>query len=130
MTLADTLLFGVTGGFGFMLDKKVPLEEKQRRHADAPAVPKVDPVARPTVIELQDLRTGPDTEVHRFDARVASLSEEISHLRSENQKLTAANHKLNADLREIKLLLSKLQIKELHGLEKVDSWLRSLKLVL
>jgi hypothetical protein len=51
------------------------------------------------------------------------LTREIGSVRHENQGL-------KAELREIKLVLSKVQLDELRGFEKVNSWLRSLKMVL
>jgi regulator of replication initiation timing len=51
---------------------------------------------------------------------VSELTAEIGSLRNENQRL-------KAELREIKLVLSKIQIDELRKFEKVNSWLRSFK---
>ena len=107
-----------------MLDRKAKQEEKLRPQAGSQAMTKVDVAAKPVIIALHDLRTGPEAEIHRLEVRVATLVEEIGHLRGENQKLTAANEKLDSDLREIRLLLSKVQIDELRGLERVNPWLR------
>jgi hypothetical protein len=51
---------------------------------------------------------------------MAELNAEIGSLRNENQSL-------KAEMREMKLVLSKVQLSELRGLDKVNSWLRSLK---
>ena len=66
---------------------------------------------------------GPEAEISRLKTRVIELTVETGNLRNENQSL-------KAELREIKLVLSKVQLDELRGFEKVNSWLRSLKLVL
>lgn len=113
-----------------MLDQKRNPEESLRHRVDSRSMPMVEAVAKAGVIELHDLRTGPEVEVQRLEVRVVGLTEEITQLRNENQKLKAANQKLDADLREIRLLLSQVQIKELRELEKVNSWVRSLKMVL
>lgn len=113
-----------------MLDRKGKLEEELRPQATARAGTKADAAVTPGVIALHDLRTGPEAEVHRLEAKLIGLNEQISHLRDENHKLTMTNQKLNSDLREIRLLLSKVQIDELRGFEKVNSWLRSLKMVI
>ncbi len=108
-----------------MLDRKVNLDEHPRPQVDAHDVAKLAAsTPKSAVIALHDLRTGADAEVHRLESRVIGLTEEIERLRSENQKLTAANQKLNTELRESKLLLSKVQVDELRGLERVNSWLR------
>jgi len=72
------------------------------------------------VIVLHDLTTGPEEETSRLGTRVSELTAEIGSLRNENQRL-------KAELREIKLVLSKIQIDELRKFEKVNSWLRSFK---
>jgi len=107
-----------------MLDRKGKPEEELRSQAAAHAEPKPDAGAAPGVIALHDLRNGPAADIHRLETRIVSLNDEIGHLRRENHRLTTANQKLDADLREIRLLLSKIQISELRGLERVNSWLR------
>ena len=82
------------------------------------------------VIALHDLRTGSDAEINRLEDREASLTAEIGNLRQENQKLILDNQNLRSELLEIKLVLSRVQIDELRGLEKVNSWLRSFKMLL
>ena len=71
-------------------------------------------------IVLHDLTTGPEAEAGRLRTRVSELTAENGNLRNENQSL-------RAELREIKLVLSKVQIDELRKFEKVNSWLRSFK---
>lgn len=72
------------------------------------------------VIVLHDLTTDPEEETSRLGTRVSELTAENGSLRNENQRL-------KAELREIKLVLSKVQIDELRKFEKVNSWLRSFK---
>ena len=113
-----------------MLDRKAQTEEKLRHRADSISQAKGDPTMVSPVIALHDLRTGPEAEIQRLGARVADLTEEIGGLRHENQKLVLDNQNLRSELLEIKLVLSRLQIDELRGLEKVNSWLRSFKMLL
>jgi hypothetical protein len=71
-------------------------------------------------IVLHDLTTEPEEETNRLGTRMSELTAEIGSLRNENQRL-------KAELREVKLVLSKIQIEELRKFEKVNSWLRSFK---
>ncbi len=72
------------------------------------------------VIVLHDLTRGAETEASQLRKQVNELSEENGSLRHENQRL-------KAELREIRLVLSKVQIDELRRFEGVNSWLRSFK---
>ncbi|HUR70591.1 MAG TPA: hypothetical protein VMZ02_01310 [Candidatus Limnocylindrales bacterium] len=78
------------------------------------------PATGQAAIVLHDLTTGPEAEANRLKTRVSELTAENGNLRNENQSL-------RAELREIKLVLSKVQIDELRKFEKVNSWLRSFK---
>jgi len=71
------------------------------------------------VIVLDDLTTGTDAEIGRLKNQLIDLTKEVGDLRNENQSL-------KAQLRGIKLVLSKVQLDELRGIEKASSWLRSL----
>ena len=101
-----------------MLDRKTTEEEVFSRSSAAPSQPV--PAAGQNVIVLHDLTSGPEAEVGRLKSRMVELNAEIGSLRNENQSL-------KAEMRELKLVLSKVQLSELRGLEKVNSWLRSLK---
>ena len=102
-----------------MLDQKAKHEEAISRSSKTEAQP--DSARGHDVIVLHDLTTGPDAENRRLKTRLSELTIELGTLRNENQSL-------KAELREIKLVLSKVQLNELRGFEKVNSWLRSLKL--
>ena len=128
MTLADTLQLEALEGV--MLDRKAQTEEKLRHRADSISQAKGGPTMVSPVIALHDLRTGSDAEINRLEDREASLTAEIGNLRQENQKLILDNQNLRSELLEIKLVLSRVQIDELRGLEKVNSWLRSFKMLL
>lgn len=104
-----------------MLDYKAKHEEANSRPPNTELQP--ESAEGQGVIVLHDLTTGPDAEISRLKNRVSELTREIGSLRNQNQGLTA-------ELREIKLVLSKVQLDELRGFEKVNSWLRSLKMVL
>ena len=79
-----------------------------------------DSAAGKAAIVLHDLTTEPEEETSRLETRLSELTAEIGSLRNENQRL-------KAELREIKLVLSKVQIDELRKFEKDNSWLRSFK---
>lgn len=102
-----------------MSDRKVKKERGVSLSSTAQSP--VEPAAGPNVIMLHDLTTGPEADIGRLKTRLSELTVEIGTLRNENQSL-------KAELREIKLVLSKVQLEELRGFEKVNSWLRSLKL--
>ena len=101
-----------------MLNKKTTEEEVFSRSSAAPSQPV--PAAGQNVIVLHDLTSGPEAEVGRLKSRMVAESGGIGSLRNENQSL-------KAEMREMKLVLSKVQLSELRGLDKVNSWLRSLK---
>jgi len=101
-----------------MLETKVKNGEELSKlsAAESPA----DSAAGKAAIVLHDLTTEPEVETSGLGTRVSELTAEIGSLRNENQRL-------KAELREIKLVLSKIQIDELRKFEKVNSWLRSFK---
>lgn len=107
-----------------MPDQKEKLGEKSKLDNASQTNSKAAAATTLGVIELHDLRTGPDAEYRRLEGQIIGLGQEISQLRGENQKLMAANQKLDAELRDVKMLLSKVQITELRRLEKVSTWLR------
>jgi len=101
-----------------MLETKVKNAEELAKLSavESPA----DSAAGKAAIVLHDLTTEPEEEASRLGTQVSELTAEIGSLRNENQRL-------KAELREIKLVLSKIQIDELRKFEKVNSWLRSFK---
>ena len=107
-----------------MPEQKEKLGDKSRLDRASQSESNADAATTLGVIELHDLRTGPDAEFRRIEGQVIGLGQEISQLRGENQRLMAANQKLDAELRDVKMLLSKVQITELRRLEKVSTWLR------
>ena len=102
-----------------MLNDKAKPEEANSRPPNTEL--QLESAAGQGVIALHDLTRGPEADVSRLKTRLGELTVEIGTLRNENQSL-------KAELREIKLVLSKVQLEELRGFEKVNSWLRSLKL--
>lgn len=72
------------------------------------------------VIVLHDRTTAAEKEASLLQIQVNELSAENGSLRHENQRL-------KAELREVRLVLSKVQIDELRRFERVGSWLRSFK---
>ena len=102
-----------------MSDRKAKHEGAKSRSSVAESQP--DSAGGQVVIALHDLTTGPEADAGRLKTRLSELTVENGTLRNENQRL-------KAELREIKLVLSKVQLNELRGFEKVNSWLRSLKL--
>ena len=114
-TLCSELPRGLTS----MLEQKAKREEATARSSTTKSQP--DSSTGHSVIVLHDLTPGPEAEISRLKTRVIELTVETGNLRNENQSL-------KAELREIKLVLSKVQLDELRGFEKVNSWLRSLKL--
>ena len=111
-----------------MMDRKTQVRERLRQQS-APKVDGEGSEATP-VIELHDLRMGPEAEIERLNAQLASLTADMNNLRAENQKLTANKEILTAELLEMKLAVSKLQADELRELEKGNSWLRPFKMLL
>ena len=111
-----------------MTDRKAQVLERLRQQSE----PKVDGAgaAATPVIALHDLRMGPEAEIERLSAQLASLTADMNNLRAENQKLTANKEILTAELLEMKLVMSKLQADELRDLEKGNSWLRPFKMLL
>lgn len=79
-------------------------------------------------IELDDRTVGPGAEINRLKSKLLTVSEEISQLRHENVKLESEYQNLKAEFREFKLVLAKLEIKELRAVERVSSWMRSLRM--
>jgi hypothetical protein len=119
LPLADTLLQAAAGESTAMSNQKAKHEDAASRSSATESQP--DSAAGQGVIVLHDLTTGPEADIGRLKTRLSELTVEIGNLRNENQSL-------KAELREIKLVLSKVQLNELRGFEKVNSWLRSLKL--
>ncbi len=103
-----------------MQDRIVKLEEKL---SSRPAAADLA-TGNVSAIPLHDLSNDAAVEVRRLEARLASLTEELSQQHSRYQQLAAANHRLDAELRDAKLLLSKVQMSELRIFEKSFSWLR------
>jgi hypothetical protein len=79
------------------------------------------------VIELGDLTTGAEAEVNRVKSNVIALSAEISRIRSEHVGLASDYQKLTGELRDIKLVLAKVHVKELRTIERRNSWMESLR---
>ena len=125
LTLAGTLLIRALGGVHVMMDRKAQVRERLRQQSES----KVDGVgsAATPVIVLDDRSTGPEAENHRLKAQLASLNADLDKLRAENQKLISDKQILNTELLEMKLLMSKLQVDELRGLERNNFWLRPFK---
>ena len=63
------------------------------------------------VIELADLTTGPEAEVNRLKASMITLSAEIGQIRNVHVQLASDYQTLTSELREIKLVLAKVQAK-------------------
>ena len=103
-----------------MSDQKMRNEDEILRSSAAQSQP--DPATGQTgnVIALHDLTNSPEAEISRLKMRLIDSTREVGALRNENQSL-------KAQLRDVKLVLSKVQIDELRGIEKASSWLRSLK---
>ena len=111
-----------------MMGRKAQVLERLRQQSE----PKVDGAGaapRPA-IALDDRRMGPEAEIERLNAQLASLTADMDKLRVENQKLTADKQILTADLLERKLIMSRLQADELREHEKGNSWLRPFKMLL
>ncbi len=111
-----------------IMDRKAQTRERPRQQPE-PKADGVGAAARP-VIALHDLRMGPEAEIDRLKAQLATLTVDLDNLRSENQKLIADKQTLTSELLEMKLVMSKLQADELRGLEKGNSWLRPFKMLL
>jgi hypothetical protein len=79
------------------------------------------------VIELGDLTTGAEAEVNRVKSNMIALSAEISRIRSEHVGLASDYQKLTGELRDIKLVLAKVHVKELRTIERRNSWMESLR---
>ena len=111
-----------------MMDRKTQILERLRQQQDANANGAGAPPG--PVIALDDRRMGPEAEIERLNAQLASLTADMNNLRAENQKLTADKQILTAELLEMKLVMSKLQADELRDFEKGNSWLRPFKMLL
>ena len=111
-----------------MMDRKTQTRERLRQQRDANANG-AGAAPRP-VIALHDLRMGPEAEIERLNAQLASLTADVDNLRAENQKLTADKQILTSELLEMKMVMSRLQADELRELEKGNSWLRPFKMLL
>lgn len=110
-------------------DQKAAFPGKSRRQPDCQAeANEATPVdsSRP-VIELGDLTTDADSEVHRLKSSMLALSGEISQIRSEHVGLASDYQKLTAELRDIKLVLAKVHAKELRAVESRGSWMEPIK---
>jgi len=83
-------------------------------------------LSRP-VIELGDLTTGAEAEVNRVKSNMIALSAEISRIRSEHVGLASDYQKLTGELRDIKLVLAKVHVKQLRTIERRNSWMESLR---
>jgi Mg2+ and Co2+ transporter CorA len=120
LPLADTLLKAPTQRVSIMSDQKMRIEDEILRSSAAKS--QLDPATGQTgnVIVLHDLTNSPEAEIGRLKTRLIDLTRDIGELRNENQSL-------KAQLRDVKQVLSKVQIDELRGIEKASSWLRSLK---
>jgi len=79
------------------------------------------------VIELGDLTTGAEAEVNRVKSNMIALSAEISRIRSEHVGLASDYQRLTGELRDIKLVLAKVHVKELRTIERRNSWMESLR---
>ena len=101
-----------------MLETKVNTREAKSKCATAESPADLGPGK--AAIVLHDLTTASEVENTEAGTRVIELTAENDSLRNENQRL-------KAELREAKLVLSKVQIEELRKFEKVNSWLRSFK---
>lgn len=111
-----------------MIDRKAQSRGSTAQQSEPKA--KATGAATMAVISLGDLTTGPEAEINRLKAQLAGLTAELGKLRGENQKLLVEKQSLNAELLEMRRLLSSVQVKELQGQERGNSWLRSLKMVL
>lgn len=78
------------------------------------------------VIELGDLTTGHEAEVNRVKSTIITLSGAISQMRGEHIGLASDYPKLKGELRDIKLVLAKVHLKELRTIERRSSWMKSL----
>ena len=101
-----------------MMETKVKTGEGILKSSAAGAQP--GSMAAQPVIVLHDLTTTPTQETSRRGTRETELTAELGNLRNENQRL-------KAELRDIKLVLSKVQIDELRSFERINSWLSSIK---
>ena len=81
---------------------------------------------KPSVIELGDLTSGPETEINRLKSGMSAMSAELGSIREANVKLVSDYLKLATEFREIKLVLAKVHAKELRAVEGRSSWLESL----
>jgi len=106
-------------------DQKAASPGKSRRQPDC----QVEADSSHPVIELGDLTTGADSEVHRLRSGMLALSGEISQIRSEHVGLASDYQKLTGELRDIKLVLAKVHAKELRAIERCGSWMESLRLL-
>jgi len=112
-------------------DQKADLQDNSGRQTDSEVETAEETPAdssRP-VIELGDLTTGAEAEVNRVKSNMIALSAEISRIRSEHVGLASDYQKLTGELRDIKLVLAKVHVKELRAIERRNSWMESLRLL-
>lgn len=112
-------------------DQKADLGVKSRRQTGAEVDTAEETPAdssRP-VIELGDLTTGAEAEVSRLKSGMIALSGEISQIRGEHVSLASDYQTLTGELRDIKLVLAKVHVKELRAIERCSSWMESLRLL-
>jgi len=110
-------------------NQKADLPDNSRRQTDSEVETAEETPAdsSPAVIELGDLTTGAEAEVNRVKSNMLALSAEISRIRSEHVGLASDYQKLTGELRDIKLVLAKVHVKELRTIERRNSWMESLR---
>jgi hypothetical protein len=110
-------------------NQKADLPDNSRRQTDSEVETAEETPAdsSPAVIELGDLTTGAEAEVNRVKSNMLALSAGISRIRSEHVGLASDYQKLTGELRDIKLVLAKVHVKELRTIERRNSWMESLR---
>lgn len=111
--------------------RKAKFLHKLRAQEDPTAEADVDSSTEPNrpIIELDDRTVGPEAEINRLKAKMITVMEEIRQLRNDNVKLATDHDKLKSEFRELKLVLARLEVKELRAVERVNSWMRSFKML-